>query len=68
MLLWLGCSVNVVLLQTMPGGPEGQVQPSAVLGLNEVTKKPMGRLSVTVVVGAQGPLPTLVTLTTKAKG
>jgi hypothetical protein len=67
-LLWLGCSVRVGLVHVMLGGPEGQLQPPAVLGLNSVGVKPEGRLSVTVVVGGHGAPPTLVTLTTKANG
>jgi hypothetical protein len=68
MLLWPGCSVNVELVQMMPGGAV-QLQ-GGVLGLNPDadTVKPEGRVSVTVVVGGHGKLPTLVTVTTNANG
>ena len=64
-LFWSGCSA-VELVQMMLGGaPHTHV---GVLGLNPDgdTVKPEGRVSVTVVVGGHGTLPTFVTVTTNA--
>jgi hypothetical protein len=66
-LLWFGCSVNVELVQLMPGGAV-QFQPAPGLNPDGDTVKPGRRVSVTVVVGWHATFPTLVTVTSNTNG
>src|SRR3990170_4403674 len=64
-LVWVGWRVRVGLVHVIAVVPT-QAQPSAALGVRPPTVMPLGRVSVTVVVGAQSPLSTFLTLITKA--